>query len=98
MTHGVLVVLVRLLYAGTATEHGVSASGIETDHVEDLSEMVALLLTGQVFNLGGSLHINYQRIPRFISYLLNSCKVNHGTHPGGMEPDGNRTPRTQYAS
>ena len=52
-----LMVLVLFLDAGAAAQHALLAGLLQAEHVEYLSEMVALLLAGQVFHLGDCLHL-----------------------------------------
>lgn len=56
------MILVTLLDTGTAAEHVLLAGGLEAKHVEDLSEMIALLFTTKILHFWDCLHINYEHL------------------------------------
>ena len=54
------MILVTLFDTGTAAEHVLLAGGLEAKHIEDLSEVIALLLTAKILHFWDGLHINYE--------------------------------------
>lgn len=54
----VLMIFVVLFNTGAATEHGILAFGVKTEHVKNLTIVVALFIAGQVFYFRDGLHFN----------------------------------------